>query len=182
VALIHHRVYNSILVNPVPTPSVVTSWGAVLLQHHTPTATGLATLLRTRSELQFTAAVGAPGLGIPPEVWWAQCSVTLSAWWVPTGSLTLLPLSGSTSQYLGSQLLQKRLVASPSSPSEYYVEFFTDDPLVTETSRKPVGAHTSATVNFQLGVTDPQFALTGGFGGITQSAFLRAFSLWGDTV
>lgn len=182
MALIKHRIYNTHLFNPFPTASVSNNYEILGAQHNSPTATHLGTLLRTRAEFNMVCSVGAPVSGPPPEGWWTQCDVMLLAFWVPSGSTALIGAGGTSETYLGSAMCEKRLVASPSDPSSYYVNYFTQGPMVTETARKPTGVVGGPSVNWYIQLTDNQFAFDGSWGAFTPNAWLRTFSLWGDTV
>jgi hypothetical protein len=139
-----------------------------------------ATLLRTRAALHVGVTVGAPGEDIPSEGWWLQAQVVLMAFWHPSTVTTPDAISGTAVGFLGSTLLQKRFVASASVPSEYSVQFFTDDDLVTETSRKANSVTTVPCVNWVLSVHDPSFTLQNGYAATNVSYYLRKFALWGS--
>lgn len=86
-----------------------------------PTA-GTASLLRTISFPSLYVAVGAPGAGTPPEAWWVRAKFEWFMWVSETTGSTV-PAFGVNTDVVYTGRLQPRLVASPSTPTEYYVTF-----------------------------------------------------------
>jgi hypothetical protein len=179
VELVKHRTYGSTDLDPLLPLPAGSNTGMLISQVHAPVH-HTDTLLRTRSELSVAVDVAAPGNDIPPELWFIQANLTLLAFWVPSVSTVVLPAGGTSEGYLGSQLLHKRLVASPAVPTAYYVQFYTHEPLVTQTSRKDATAAAGPSVNFQLYVEDPEFTFCGTYADVGIVLHLRTFTVWGS--
>lgn len=179
MTLVKRRQYGTINHNPLAPLPLTVDTGVILQQSVSPGGTH-ATFLRGRFELSLGVAIGLPTLDIPPEKWWIECEATLYVYFVNGTSTALQPSSGTSELYLGSQVLSKTLVASPSQPDEYYVTFFTEDALEIQTARKFDTAVTGPAVNVWLYVHDPNFVFAGGYTATEVNSSLRYFFLWGS--
>lgn len=137
------------------------------------------TFLRLRHELVVSVAVGTSVSDVPPEHWWLEAGVFVTAWWSPTGSLVPGPTAGTSEHFLGSKLLVPAQYESPSSPTSYTVVWHMTEPLVTDTSRVDATATVKPTVILSLYVYDPANALNGTYGAIDLNYYGRSHILWG---
>jgi hypothetical protein len=177
MALVKRRIYGEAPFGPTylahtPDP--------VLVAKHTAPHANDDTFLRLQLDFQLAVQVGSPSADVPPEDWWPRASATLILGWSPTGSSTPLPLNGTSEHYLGSRLLQPRLTHSPSDPTEYVVQWATEDPIITQTARRDVTATVHPTVTVGLYVNDPDTALDGTYTALNVTWYWRLFTLWGS--
>jgi hypothetical protein len=153
---------------------------ALLVENHIAPHSHQETLLRTRSDLQASVLVNAPGFDIPPEFWWGQTFVYLAAFWVPTNSNTLQAAAGTSEGYLGSTVLTPRRYPLETNAGEYVVIWNTEEPLVTQTARQSPTATLGPNVLFQAEVDDPGFVFSNSYADVSVNFAVRAFSLWED--
>ncbi len=180
MVLAKSRIYNSNFEDPMPLTSVASQFTVLVNQHVPSGPTSAITLLRGRAEFTLSMAVGAPTSDVPSEGWWLRTEMILYAYWAPDATTGVLPADAEDEKYLGSVLLRKTFVASASLPTEYSVNYYTDDPLVTQTYRKPTGDVLGPAINWYLGVRDPEFVFAGGFTAVRAAWYVRTFSLWGQ--
>lgn len=135
--------------------------------------------LRLRCEVVVSVAVGSSVSDVPPEAWWLQAGVFVTAWWSPTGSLVPGPTAGTSEHFLGSKLLVPSQNESPSLATSYSVVWHMTEPLVVNTSRVDLTASVKPTIVLSLYVFDPSSALDGTYGAISLNYYGRSFVLWG---
>lgn len=153
---------------------------AMIAETHIAPHSHQETLLRTRSTLQVSVSVAAPGFDIPPENWWAQTFVSLSAFWVPFNPVVLQPDTGTSELFLGSTVLTPARYPLETNPGEYVVMWTCEEALVTQTGRQSGIASTGPTVIYQAEMQDPQFVFSNGWMDTSANVYVRAFSLWED--
>ncbi len=177
MVLVHRRIYGE---GPFGPTTIAHSPNPVLIAKHTAPHANDDSFLRLQLDFQLSVRVGAPTSDVPPEEWWTRAALTLILGWSPTGSATPLPLNGTSEHYLGSRLLSPRLTASPSDPTQYAVQWETEDPVVTKTYRRDATATVRPTITVGMYVNDPDFALDGTYAAINATWYWRLFTLWGS--
>jgi hypothetical protein len=173
------RIYTSVNLSSITglPPTVATG---VVATHHTAPNSHQETFLRCNVDGQVTVDVNAPGFDIPPEFWWTQTFVFLTAFWVPSSSLTHQPTDGSNMDFLGQRVMQPRRYPLETNAGEYAIVWTCSEPLITETARKSATASTGPNVLFQVDMYDPQFVFSNGWADTSANISLRTFSLWED--
>jgi hypothetical protein len=177
VVLVKRRIYGE---GPFGPTTIARTGSPVLVVKHTAPHANDDTFLRLQLDFQMATQVGSPSADVPPEDWWPRASATLILGWSPTGSSSPLPLVGTSEHYLGSRTLCPRLTTSPSDPTEYVIQWCTEDPIITQTYRRDVTATVRPTVTVGLYVNDPDSALDGTYSAISTTWNWRLFTLWGS--
>ena len=136
------------------------------------------TLLRTRFEFDMSVRVGTPDP--PPELWWSEATALLYAFWNSNGSATCPSMIGNSEHFLGSTMLHPRMTQSATAPGEYVVQWATDEPLITETSRVNSAPSVNPRVVWGLHINDLNSALDGTYASVGIFWYWRYFSLWGS--
>lgn len=96
--------------------------GSLHVGQLSPSIATAGTILRSISFPSVNVEVGSPGTGTPPEGWWSQITMTWFIWAQFTFTPSF-PTFGADSSVLLAGRLYPTLVASPSSPTSYYVNF-----------------------------------------------------------
>lgn len=163
------------------TPTLTASLSPVLVAAHNAPHATTDTFLRARFEFTMSVLIGSSTADVPPEEWWARAAAEIQLSWRPDSTHTPIAFNGNSEHFLGSQLLTPRLTPSPSSPTEYVVQWSQKTALVTETSRKDVTAVSGPSVTAGLGLWDPDSALDGTYTAVAIHWFWRLFTLWGSS-
>jgi len=158
-------------------PSVGTG---IVASHHAAPHDLHETFLRSRMEAQLSVDVNAPGFDIPPEFWWTQTYVWVSAFWVPSNTTVHQPTDGTSVDYLGSMQLRPQRFPLETNAGEYAIIWTTTEPMITETARKATTNSTAPNVLFQIDAHDPQFVLSGFWTDVSVNVYMRNFTLWED--
>ncbi len=173
------RIYNTLETLNLTGLSPTVQTGYVPLWHQAPNS-HQETFLRARAECEVTALVNAPGFDIPPENWWGQTYVWLSAFWLPVATAVHQPTAGTNVDYLGSVQLTPQRFPLETNAGEYIVIWKTAEPLIAQTARKSAITTVGPIVQFQLDFYDPQFVFSNAWADTVQNVFVRGFSLWED--
>jgi hypothetical protein len=97
--------------------------GALNVGQLAPLPNAGATVLRSISFPSVSVAVGSPTSFPPPEAWWMEAVFNWFIW-TSDSPFTGPPTYGDEPSVLFVGKLHPTLVASPSSPSSYYVTFY----------------------------------------------------------
>lgn len=135
-----------------------------------------ASYLRLRCQFYMDVRIGTPDP--PPSIWWSSCTVTLVAFWTPSGSSTVGNSVGTSEHYLGSQLLTPTLTMDPQVATDYAVQWKQTEDMVLETARADTST-VSASINIGIVVYDPYTALQGTWASVGIDYNCRLFTLWG---
>lgn len=80
-------------------------------------------LVRTRVHVRMQFVVGAPASDVPPERWWNNMSINYAFSYDPAGGSPHLPPTSADPRVKLTGSLRPTLVASPSDPTQYSVQF-----------------------------------------------------------